>query len=78
MRSRDILESEDRLHREAILRTSCVNWRYLMVHNVLARAFAVDLAEVSNANLPEYLTEQLRKQPARDPGANDPADSLAA
>jgi hypothetical protein len=62
MRALEILKSEDRLHREAILRDTCVNDRYLMVHNVLAQAFSSDLSTISNNDLPAYLSDKLRKQ----------------
>ena len=62
MRANEILKSEDRLHREAILRDTCVNDRYLMVHNVLAQAFSGDLSKISNESLPGYLSEMLSKQ----------------
>jgi hypothetical protein len=78
MRSLDILRSEDRLHREAILRDACVNGRYLMVHNVLAQAFSGDLTAVSNADLPEYLLGQLSKQSVCAPCLSNHPAALAA
>ena len=62
MRLLEILQQSSRLHAEARLRTDCVNGRYLMVHNVLAKAFFDGVQGNVDLDMPEYLSYQLTQQ----------------